>query len=100
MRSVRWQGTGQQTAVGKVVCVGQNYVAHIEEHRCPAGVCKALIRYDILEENCVGCGACRRACPVEAISGDKKEVHVIDQNKCIKCGMCMASCRFDAVTVT
>ena len=76
------------------------YLAHIEEHRCPAGVCKELIRFDINPDNCVGCGACKRACPAGAISGERKEVHIIDQEKCIKCGMCQASCRFDAVTIT
>jgi NADP-reducing hydrogenase subunit HndC len=75
------------------------YEAHIEEKRCPAGVCKALIRYEVVPENCVGCGACARACPVEAVSGEKKQVHLIDQEKCIRCGMCLASCRFDAISV-
>jgi NADH-quinone oxidoreductase subunit F len=75
------------------------YVAHIEDKKCPAGVCRALIEYTILEDACTGCGLCRRKCPQEAISGEKKKPHVIDQEKCIKCGVCFDVCKFDAVTV-
>ncbi|UCB46068.1 MAG: 4Fe-4S binding protein, partial [Spirochaetota bacterium] len=75
------------------------YIAHIEEKKCPAAVCKALIRYDILPDTCVGCGACLKACPSDAIKGERKEVHIIHQDKCIKCGMCYSSCRFDAISV-
>ena len=75
------------------------YEAHIKEKRCPAGVCKALITYSIDEENCTGCGACKKVCPVEAITGEKKELHTIDPDKCIRCGACIAACNFDAVTV-
>ena len=76
------------------------YEAHIKEKRCPAGVCKNLITYTIIPDNCTGCHACFKACPTGAISGDKKEVHVIDQDACIKCGMCISTCRFDAITVS
>ena len=76
------------------------YEAHIKEKRCPAGVCKNLIQYTIIPENCTGCHACYKACPSDAISGELKEVHVIDQEKCIKCGMCISTCRFDAITVS
>ena len=75
------------------------YEAHINDRSCPAGVCKELIRYRILEEKCNGCGACRRACPVEAISGQKKQLHAIDYDKCIKCGLCKDKCKFEAVVV-
>jgi Pyruvate/2-oxoacid:ferredoxin oxidoreductase delta subunit len=75
------------------------YVAHIRDGKCPAGVCKALITYQINADNCTGCGLCLRKCPEEAISGEKKEPHVIDQEKCIKCGVCFDVCRFDAVDV-
>jgi len=75
------------------------YEAHVAEKRCPAGVCKDLIRYSIIAENCVGCGACLRPCPVEAITGEKKEPHVIDHSICIKCGVCVTKCKFDAVAV-
>jgi NADH:ubiquinone oxidoreductase subunit F (NADH-binding)/NAD-dependent dihydropyrimidine dehydrogenase PreA subunit/(2Fe-2S) ferredoxin len=75
------------------------YEAHIHDHRCPAGVCKALITYTIDPEKCTGCAACARQCPQEAISGEKKEAHVIDQDLCIRCGICMDTCKFDAVVV-
>jgi NADH-quinone oxidoreductase subunit F len=76
------------------------YEAHIKEKRCPAGVCKALIAYYIQPEKCKGCMICLRNCPVGAISGGKREVHVIQQNKCTKCGTCFEVCpaRFGAVT--
>ncbi|MBW2339324.1 MAG: 4Fe-4S binding protein [Deltaproteobacteria bacterium] len=75
------------------------YEAHIKGKHCPAGVCKALITYSIDEEACTGCGACKKACPVEAIMGEKKELHKIDPDKCIRCGACIAVCNFDAVKV-
>jgi NADH-quinone oxidoreductase subunit F len=75
------------------------YEAHIKDKKCPSKRCKSLIRYNIIPDNCVGCGICRRNCPTEAISGEKKEVHIINQEKCIKCGICYDSCRFSAVMV-
>ncbi len=75
------------------------YVTHIVDHKCPAGVCKELIEYYVIEDLCTGCGVCRRKCPQEAISGEKKEVHVIDPALCIKCGVCFDVCKFDAVGV-
>jgi NADH-quinone oxidoreductase subunit F len=75
------------------------YIAHIVDKKCPAGVCKALIEYKIDPENCTGCGVCRKRCPQEAISGEKKKLHTIDLEKCIKCGICYDSCKFDAVEV-
>jgi NADH-quinone oxidoreductase subunit F len=75
------------------------YEAHIKEKRCPAGVCRALISYSIDPDACSGCGACLRACPHEAISGSKKEAHIIDLAACQKCGICRDECKFDAVLV-
>jgi NADH:ubiquinone oxidoreductase subunit F (NADH-binding)/(2Fe-2S) ferredoxin/ferredoxin len=76
------------------------YRAHIDEKRCPAMVCQALVRYYILPDKCMACGICLRACPVEAIKGEKRMVHVIDQDKCVRCGTCLEVCpaRFGAVT--
>lgn len=76
------------------------YEAHIRENQCPAGVCKNLIHYTIIADDCTGCHACLKVCPSDAISGEKKQPHVIDQEKCIKCGMCISTCRFDAITVS
>jgi NADH:ubiquinone oxidoreductase subunit F (NADH-binding)/NAD-dependent dihydropyrimidine dehydrogenase PreA subunit len=75
------------------------YEAHIRDHKCPGGVCQALIRYNILAGKCVGCGACLRVCPVTAIAGEKKKAHLIDQSVCVKCGQCLEACKFDAVVI-
>jgi ferredoxin len=73
------------------------YEAHVRTGRCPAGVCRALIRYEIVADQCNGCGACVRPCPVNAITGTKNEVHLLDGVKCTKCGSCLEACHFDAV---
>ncbi|HWR23649.1 MAG TPA: NADH-quinone oxidoreductase subunit NuoF [Feifaniaceae bacterium] len=73
------------------------YEAHINEKRCPAGVCKALMTYTIDPVKCRGCSLCSRVCPVNAIEGEIKKPYVIDQEKCIKCGTCMEKCKFDAI---
>jgi len=75
------------------------YVAHVRDKKCPAGKCKNLMEYFIIAENCVGCTACARVCPVNAISGQRKEVHQINPEVCIKCGACMEKCKFDAIII-
>ena len=75
----------------------EEYEAHIIDKRCPAGACEKLMRYMIDPDLCKGCTKCARNCPVDAISGKVKELHVIDQDKCIKCGACMTACSFGAI---
>jgi NADH-quinone oxidoreductase subunit F len=75
------------------------YLAHIDKKKCPAKVCKALIKYTIIPEKCTGCLACLKMCPTSAITGQRKVVHKIDQAKCTKCGSCYQVCKFDAVLV-
>lgn len=75
------------------------YEDHIYNKKCTAKSCKALLTYTISEDNCVGCGVCKKKCPVEAIEGEKKKVHEIHQDKCIKCGKCFSVCKFNAVLV-
>ena len=76
----------------------EEYEAHVVEKRCPAGVCKKLLHYEIDPEKCRGCTACARKCPVGAIQGKVREVHTIDKAKCIKCGACMETCKFGAIS--
>ncbi|MBQ9743174.1 MAG: NADH-quinone oxidoreductase subunit NuoF [Ruminococcus sp.] len=73
------------------------YIAHVVDKKCPAGVCQALTNYKVVADKCKGCTACARVCPVGAISGKVKEAHVIDTSKCIKCGACMEKCKFGAI---
>ena len=73
------------------------YIAHVKDKRCPAGVCQDLLTYKIINIKCKGCTACARGCPVGAISGTVKQPHSIDTTKCIKCGACMAKCKFGAI---
>jgi NADH:ubiquinone oxidoreductase subunit F (NADH-binding)/(2Fe-2S) ferredoxin len=75
------------------------YMAHIKEKHCPAGVCKNLITYHIDPEKCNGCHVCFRSCPQDAITGEVKKVHSIDRERCVKCGACLEVCKFDAVIV-
>ncbi len=75
------------------------YEAHIEERRCPAGVCKALITYSINPEKCRACLLCNKSCPSGAITGEKKKPQTITHEKCVKCGACRDVCKFDAILV-
>ncbi len=75
------------------------YIAHVRDKKCPAHVCTALFTYSIISDKCRGCTLCARNCPVDAISGEKGQPHVIDAAACIKCGTCMSNCRFDAITL-
>jgi NADH:ubiquinone oxidoreductase subunit F (NADH-binding)/(2Fe-2S) ferredoxin/NAD-dependent dihydropyrimidine dehydrogenase PreA subunit len=90
-----------QTAANPVLSTLRHFrhefESHILDKRCPAGVCKALIRYVVLAEKCTGCQSCKNACPTQAIKGTLKDVHLIDQTKCIKCGACQEACRFEAI---
>ncbi len=77
----------------------EEYVEHVTEHKCRAGQCKSMVRYFINPDNCVGCTACARNCPVNAIKGERKQIHEINQDICIKCGACLEKCKFNAVYI-
>ena len=76
------------------------YLAHVNEKICPAGQCKALLKYEIKEDLCTGCTLCLRNCPVGAITGERRQPHYIDQSLCIKCGVCFDKCKFNAISLT
>jgi ferredoxin len=76
------------------------YEAHIRDKKCPAKVCKQLITYTVDADKCTGCTVCAKKCPVQAISGERKKVHLIDQVTCIKCGDCFNRCKFEAIILS
>jgi len=92
-----------QTSPNPVLSTMENfwdeYQAHVNDDKCPAGQCKALMKYIIDAEKCIGCTLCSRVCPVDAITGDKKVAHVIGQETCIKCGACYEKCKFGAIDI-
>jgi len=75
----------------------EEFDAHVKDKKCPAKVCKALLTYSILGEYCKGCGACMKACPAGAITGEKKKPHRINPDRCIRCGACFDACKFKSV---
>ena len=90
-------GTAPNPVLSTLKYFRDEYDAHVDEGRCPGGVCRELIQYSIDAEKCKGCTRCAKDCPQDAIAGERKEVHTLDRSKCIKCGVCYESCPFDAV---
>jgi NADH:ubiquinone oxidoreductase subunit F (NADH-binding)/ferredoxin len=92
-------GTAANPVLTTLLYFKDEYLDHIYDKKCRAGVCKGLFYYEIDEEKCNGCHVCFRKCPQEAVSGEKKEPHTIDQEKCIHCTICYESCKFDAIVI-
>ncbi len=92
-----------QTSPNPVLSTIENfhdeYLAHVKDHKCPSGQCKALMQYSVIVDKCTGCTLCARVCPVDAISGEKKGVHVINTVKCIKCNACFEKCKFGGIEI-
>lgn len=95
-------GFGKSTSnpvISSIKYFMDEYMEHIVKKRCPAGVCKKLTTFEIVSDRCIGCDACRKGCPANAIIGKSKEIHYIDQDKCMKCGNCTDICRYNAIIV-
>jgi NADP-reducing hydrogenase subunit HndC len=96
-------GLGQSSpnpVLSTILNFEEEYLAHVNEKRCPSGQCKALLKYEIVEDLCTGCTLCFRNCPVGAITGERRQPHYIDQSLCIKCGVCYEKCKFNAIKLS
>jgi NADH-quinone oxidoreductase subunit F len=91
--------TAPNTVLSTLRYFGDEYAAHIRDKKCPAGICRDLITFVILEDKCTGCGACLKLCPQQAIDAYGL-IHTIDPAKCIRCGICRDACTFQAISVT
>jgi NADP-reducing hydrogenase subunit HndC len=89
-------GSAPNPVLSTITHFRDEYEAHVKNKKCPAGICKNLLTYKILD-NCKGCTACASVCPTDAISGKVKELHVIDPDKCIKCDACVEKCKFGSI---
>lgn len=92
-------GTAPNPVLTTIRYFRDEYETHIKEKRCPAKVCKGLVTYEVVAKLCTGCMVCARNCPVDAISGEKGQPHVIDPGVCTRCGVCKSLCNFDAIVV-
>ncbi len=92
--------TSPNPVLSTILNFEDEYLAHVNEKRCPSGQCKALLKYDIIEDLCTGCTLCFRNCPVGAITGERRQPHYIDQSLCIKCGVCYEKCKFNAIKLS
>ena len=91
--------TAPNSVISTLEYFRDEYIAHVKDKKCPAGVCTALITYSINAETCTGCGTCKKNCPYDAIEGERKKPHRIIDDLCKKCGACMEVCKFGAVEV-
>ncbi len=92
--------TSPNPVLSTILNFEHEYLAHVVDKKCPSNQCKALLKYDIIEDLCTGCTLCFRNCPVGAISGERRQPHFIDQTLCIKCGVCFEKCKFNAITLS
>jgi len=92
-------GTAPNPVLSTLRYFRDEYEAHVRDKKCPAGICKDIIEYFILEDKCTGCTACLKLCPQQAIQGEPKKLHIIDSAKCIRCGICRDACPYEAIMV-
>ena len=97
LQSVDFGQTAPNPVLSTLKYFRDEYEEHIKQKQCRCGECKSLMKLHIIPEKCKGCGLCKRNCPVDAITGEIKQPHVIDQEKCIKCGTCISKCPFHAI---